>query len=63
MSLLEVKEVLRRFQIVVYTGNRMDDLILMEQELDDLYHEQLIERDEYFKLKAILRREMQEMNT
>jgi uncharacterized protein YqgQ len=63
MSLLEVKEVLRRFQIVVYTGNRMDDLVLMEQELDDLYQEQLIERDEYFKLKAILRREMQEMNT
>jgi uncharacterized protein YqgQ len=62
MSLLEVKEVLRRFQIVVYTGNRMDDLVLMEQELDDLYQEQLIEREEYFKLKAILRRELREMD-
>ncbi|UOF90503.1 YqgQ family protein [Fodinisporobacter ferrooxydans] len=56
--MLRVKELLRRFQIVVYTGNKWDDLVLMELELDDLYEEKLIEKEEYLTMKTILKSEM-----
>jgi uncharacterized protein YqgQ len=63
MNLIEVKELLRRFGILVYTGNRLDDLVLMEFELNDLFHEKLIDQDEYLKAKAVLSREIQSANS
>ncbi|MBX6394586.1 MAG: YqgQ family protein [Alicyclobacillaceae bacterium] len=56
-SILDVKALLRRFGIVVYVGSKKDDLLMMEMELDDLWAEGLISRDEYVQAKAVLRRE------
>jgi uncharacterized protein YqgQ len=56
-SVLDVKALLRRFGIVVYVGSRKDDLLIMDMELEDLWTEGLISREEYVRAKAVLRRE------
>ncbi len=60
MGLMKVREFLRRFAIIVYTGNVLDDLVLMDIELDDLYTEKYVEADEYRDLKIALRRVVSE---
>ncbi len=60
LGLMKVREALRRFSIVVYTGQVLDDLVMMDIELDDLYFEKYIEDDEYRELKMALRRAVRE---
>jgi len=60
LGLMKVREVLKRFAIIVYTGNVLDDLVMMDIELDDLYTEKYIEADEYRELKLALRRAFSE---
>jgi len=57
-DLLGVKELLRRFGIIIYTGSRLDDLVMIELELDDLYTAKLIEKEEYFQAKQIILQEL-----
>jgi uncharacterized protein YqgQ len=54
-SLYEVRQLLKRFNIMVYTGNDADDAIIMELELKDLFEMGLIEEDEYKRALLILR--------
>lgn len=56
-DLTYVQNILKRFGIIIYTGNRIDDIILMELELIDLYESKLISDEEYLKARAILTRE------
>lgn len=57
-SLLEVRELLKRFHIIVYTGNQADDALVMEAELEDLHEMGLIEDEEYIRARMILKRVM-----
>jgi len=57
-DLAYVQSILKRFGIIIYTGNRIDDVVLMELELNDLYEWKLISGEEYLKAKAILSREL-----
>ncbi len=57
-DLLVVKELLRRFGIIIYTGSRLDDLVMIELELDDLYTAKLIEKEEYFQAKQVILQEL-----
>lgn len=57
-SLLEVRELLKRFHIIVYTGNQADDALVMEAELEDLHEMRLIEDEEYIRARMILKRVM-----
>lgn len=59
-TLWEVRRLLKRFHIYIYSGNDVDDAVLMELELDDLQQMKLIEDHEYVRAKMILR---QKMNT
>lgn len=54
-SLFEVRQLLKRFSIFIYTGNDLDDAALMESELEDLYEMKLIEDDEYLQARLILK--------
>lgn len=54
-SLIEVRQLLKRFQIFVYTGNAKDDAALMELEVEDLYEAKLIEQDEYLRARLLLK--------
>lgn len=42
MSFLEVKELLRSFGIVIYTGDAIGDCLLMEDEIRELHEAGLI---------------------
>lgn len=55
-SLLEVRELLKRFGIIVYTGNQLDDAVVMEAELADLYEMKMIEDEEYLKARLLIKR-------
>ncbi|OEF99419.1 hypothetical protein BHF71_02210 [Vulcanibacillus modesticaldus] len=52
-----VTDILKRFGIIIYTGNRYDDIILIEMEIEDLYQWKMISDEEYIKARTILRRE------
>lgn len=56
-TLYDVQQLLKRFGIIVYMGNRLYDIEMMQIELSRLYQAGLIERLDYFEAELILRRE------
>ncbi|GBF11268.1 YqgQ family protein [Tepidibacillus sp. HK-1] len=59
-DLTDVQAILKRFGAFIYTGNRLDDIVLMDLELQDLYESNLITIEEYKEAKSILKREYNE---
>lgn len=49
MSFLEVKELLRTFGIVIYTGDALGDCMMMEDELKELRQAGLIPDPEVYR--------------
>ena len=56
-TLYDVQQLLNRFGIYVYVGKRLYDIEVMKIELEKLYENQLITKDDYLKAELILRRE------
>jgi uncharacterized protein YqgQ len=56
-NILQVKDLLRRFGITIYTGDRMGDYEMMEDELRELYTEKLLELQEFSSAMSVLKRE------
>ena len=54
---LRVFQLLKRFGIYVYTGNRKDDIEMMQSEVKDLYDNGLLMKEDYLKAVLILRNE------
>jgi len=52
-----VLQLLKRFGIYVYTGNKIDDIDLVQSEVRDLYENGLLMKDDYLKAILILRQE------
>jgi len=57
-----VQQILKRFGSIIYLGNRLDDLAMMEIELQDLYEYKLISEEEYIKAKTILTKEFHRLS-
>lgn len=55
--LFDVHNLLKKFGIYVYIGKRLYDIEVMKIELQRLYDNGLISRDDYLKAELILRRE------
>ena len=55
--LFDVQNLLKKFGIYVYIGKRLYDIEVMKIELQRLYDNGLISRDDYLKTELILRRE------
>lgn len=55
--LFDVQNLLNKFGIYVYIGKRLYDIEVMKIELQRLYDNGLISRDDYLKAELILRRE------
>lgn len=55
--LFDVQNLLKKFGIYVYIGKRLYDIEVMKIELQRLYDNSLISRDDYLKAELILRRE------
>lgn len=58
-SIYEIQQFLKQFGTIIYVGNRVGDLELMESELKELYQAQLIETREFQTALLILRHEIQ----
>ncbi|TKD70117.1 YqgQ family protein [Pseudalkalibacillus hwajinpoensis] len=57
-TIFDVQQLLKRFGMIVYTGNRLGDLELMEEELQEIYEMKMVEQDDYLVAKMILRNEI-----
>lgn len=56
-SVYDIRKLLLRFGTVIYLGDRLADLELMETEISELYHVNLITKEEFMKARLILAKE------
>jgi uncharacterized protein YqgQ len=54
---LGVLQLLKRFGIYIYTGNRKDDIEMVQSEVRDLYDNGLLMKEDYLQAVLILRSE------
>ncbi|WP_246258499.1 YqgQ family protein [Kroppenstedtia pulmonis] len=53
----DVRDLLKGFGTVIYTGDRLADLEMMEEELQELQRAGVLESDIYIKAVSVLNRE------
>nr|WP_041060291.1 YqgQ family protein [Jeotgalibacillus campisalis] len=58
-TIWDIQQLLKRFGIFVYIGERKTNLEMMEVEIKDLYESNLIDMQDYQKAVLLLRREIQ----
>ncbi|WP_100331564.1 YqgQ family protein [Bacillus xiapuensis] len=58
-TIWDVQQLLKRFGVFVYIGDRLADLQLMEAELRELHHSQLVDPKEFQMALLLLRHEIQ----
>jgi uncharacterized protein YqgQ len=58
-TIYDIQQLLKRFGTIIYVGNRVADLELMEEEVKELYDRQFIDRNEYQTAILLLRHEAQ----
>ncbi|PLR89495.1 YqgQ family protein [Bacillus sp. T33-2] len=58
-SIYEIQQFLKKYGTIIYIGDRLADLELMESELKELFQSQLIETKEYQTALLLLRHEIQ----
>jgi uncharacterized protein YqgQ len=58
-TIYDIQQFLKQFGTFIYIGDRVADLELMEAELRELFHSQLIETRDYQTALLILRHEIQ----
>ena len=56
-TLYDVQQLLKQFGIIIYIGKRLYDIEVMKIELEKLYDNGLIDKDDYITAELILRRE------
>ncbi|WP_019154501.1 YqgQ family protein [Robertmurraya massiliosenegalensis] len=57
-SIYDIQQFLKKFGTIIYVGDRIATLELMEEELKDLYQSQLIETKDFQTAILILRHEI-----
>lgn len=57
-TMFDVQQLLKRFGIFIYTGDRLSDLELMDIEMDALNDSTLLTQEDYMVAKLILKKEM-----
>ncbi|MBB6284866.1 MULTISPECIES: YqgQ family protein [Geobacillus] len=58
-TVYDVQQLLKRFGTIIYVGDRLADLELMEEEVKELYESQLIDAKQLQAALFILRHEAQ----
>ncbi|MBM4762288.1 YqgQ family protein [Bacillus sp. B15-48] len=57
-TIYDIQQLLKSYGTIIYLGNRLDDLEMMEMEIRDLYHTQLLDESEFRTAILLLRREI-----
>jgi len=58
-TVYDIQQFLKRYGTIIYLGERLADLEMMEDELSEMYNSQLIERNEFQNALMLLRHEIQ----
>ncbi|RAK22385.1 uncharacterized protein YqgQ [Anoxybacillus vitaminiphilus] len=58
-TIYDVQQLLKKYGTIIYVGDRLADLELMEEEIKELYQSQLIDVKEYQMAILLLRHEAQ----
>ncbi|NLY78749.1 MAG: YqgQ family protein [Lysinibacillus sp.] len=56
-SILDIRDLLKRYGAFIYTGDRLGDLMFMEDEIRELYKSNVIDSKEFQSALLILRQE------
>lgn len=56
-KLYDVQQLLKQFGIIIYMGNRLYDIEMMQIELQRIYEAGLLDRLDYMEAELVLRRE------
>lgn len=56
-TLYDVQQLLKKYGVLVHVGKRIWDIELMALELDNIYHTNLLDKQDYLVAKMILARE------
>jgi len=59
ISIYDIQQLLKKFGTIIYTGDRIADLQLMQDELRELNQSQLIEPKDYQTALFLLKQEIQ----
>lgn len=57
-TIYDVQQLLKKFGIIVYIGDRVADLELMEEELKELYRSQLVDKKDFEMAILLIRHEI-----
>jgi uncharacterized protein YqgQ len=57
-NIYEIQQFLKRFGTIIYVGDRVADLELMEEELKELHRSQLIEKKDFETAILLIRHEI-----
>jgi len=58
-TIYDVQQLLKQYGTIIYIGDRLADLELMEEELKQLYQSKLVETKDYQMALLLLRQEIQ----
>ncbi|KGR81578.1 YqgQ family protein [Lysinibacillus odysseyi] len=62
-TMIDIYDLLKRFGIYIYTGDRLGDLKLIEDEVKELYKTRLLESNDYQTAMLIIRQEERRVKT
>ena len=62
-SMIDIYDLLKKFGIYIYTGDRLGDLGLIEDEVKELYKSRMIETKDYQTALLIIRQEETRIKT
>lgn len=62
-TMIDIYELLKQFGIYIYTGDRIGDLELIEDEVKELYKTRLLESKDYQTAMLIIRQEERRVKT
>lgn len=57
-TIYDVQQLLKKYGIIVYIGDRIADLELMEEELKELYRSQLVDKKDFEMAILLIRHEI-----
>lgn len=60
-TIYDVQQLLKKFGTIIYIGDRVSDLELMEEEMKQLYQSNLLEPKDYQMAVLLLRQEIQNL--
>lgn len=62
-TVLDVRNLLKKYGVFIYTGDRIGDLELMQAEIRELYEVKLIDLMTYKSAILVLKKEMSDLRT